>query len=241
MRWLLLIAMTLSHVAWASEQEVVAETDRLWAQRGSSSQAQAAVEYLQTATADHPDSYGLHWRLARAAWWVADGTESSETDKSMGRLGWDAGARAVEIDGSSLEGHYWLMLSMGEYAKGISIVKALAQGIDGKFNEHLDIVLAADEDYDDGGALRAKGKYWSSLPRLMRKYDRSQAKLERADELVPNHPRNLFYLAELHHVLGDDDKAREYLDQSLACTGWPDGPERDRVMSWARALDAEVP
>ena len=241
MRWLLLFVLALSHTAWASEQEAIAEADRLYAFRGTSERAEEAVDYLQTATSEYPDSYGLHWRLARAAWWIADGTENSETDKSLGQLGWDAGARAVAIDSSSLEGHYWMMLAMGEYAKGISIVKAIAKGIDGKFSEHLDIVLAADEDYDDAGALRAKGKYWSSLPRFMRKYDRALTKLERADELVPNHPRNLFYLAELHHILEDDETARAYLDKSLACTSWPDVPERTRVMAWAKALDKEIP
>jgi len=241
MRWMLLIVLTLSHAAWASEGETIAEADRLWGLRGSSDRAQEAVDYLQTATADHPDSYDLHWRLARAAWWIADGTENADVDKAKGKLGWDAGARALELNSSDLEGRYWMTLSMGEYAKGISILKAIGQGIDGKFTEHIDHVLAADEDYDDAGALRAKSKYWSSLPRFMRKYDRAQSRLERADELVPNHPRNLFYLAELHHILGDDATARDYLDKSLGCTSWPDAPERARVMSWARALDSEIP
>lgn len=242
MRWtLLFVCLLLPHLAPAAEADAIAEADRLYGLRASGDQADAAVAYLEQATADYPDSYGLHWRLARAAWWIADGTTHAETDQKMGKLGWDAGERAVALKSSGIEGHYWACLAMGEYAKGISIVKALAAGIDGKFNGHLDIVLASDEDYDNGGALRGKGMYWASLPRLMRKYDKSIDRLSRANELVPNHPRTLYYLADVHHRMGEDDKARDYLDQSLAATSWPDPPERSRVSTWARSLDDDLP
>jgi len=238
---LLIICLVLPRLALATEADAIAEADRLYGLRASSDQADAAVEYLQQAVADHPDSYGLHWRLARAAWWIADGTTHSDTDQKMGKLGWDAGERAVALKSSGIEGHYWACLAMGEYAKGISIVKAIAAGIDGKFNGHLDIVLAADEDYDNGGALRAKGMYWASLPRLMRKFDRAVDRLSTANDLVPNHPRTLYYLADVHNRMGEEDKAREYLDQSLAATSWRDAPERARVSAWARSLDGQIP
>ena len=75
MRWMLFFCLIATAMpAAATEQEAIAEADRLYGLRGSSDQAEEAVEYLKTATADYPDSYELHWRLARACWWVADGT-----------------------------------------------------------------------------------------------------------------------------------------------------------------------
>ncbi len=224
-----------------AEADVVAEADGLYAQRSISSQAEAALEALRTGVTTYPDSYALQWRLARICWWIAEGTDDRDTKQALGKEGWDAGERAVALDPAGIEGHYWTALAMGEYAKGISIIKAISQGLDKKFNGHLDKVLSADEGYDDGGALRARGIYWQSLPRIMRSYPKALEYLERSDELVPSHPRTLYYLAQTHHLDGDDERARQYLDACLAATAWPDAPERLRVLAWARALDGVLP
>ncbi len=238
----LLGACCLPQLAIADEATAIADADRLYAQRANSDKASEAVEFLQQAVQDHPDSYALHWRLARAAWWIGDGTENETTDKEMGQIGWDAGARAIELNSSGLEGHYWTTLAMGEYSKGISILKAIGQGLDKKFSSHLDTVLAADEGYDNGGALRAKGMYWHELPRIMRDRAKALEKLERSNELIPNHPRTLYYLAVVNHAEGNEEAARACIEASIAAAPrWPDAPERARVLGWARTLDGQIP
>lgn len=239
----LLLSLALASAAGAvgSEQEVIAEADRLYGLRADATRAQEGLDLLREGAAAYPESYGIHWRIARACFWICDGTEDREVKKSLGKEGWDAGDVALAQKPDGIEGHYWTVLTMGEYSRGISILKAIGQGLDKKFTHHLDTVLAADEDYDDGGALRAKGKYWYALPKVMRDYDKSLERLQRADELVPNHPRTLLYLAETQHAMGDDAAARASVEAALACTGWPDAAERERVMAWARAFEGTLP
>ncbi len=225
--------------ALAGEQEVIDQADALYKQRSSSTKSNEAVELLRTGAADHPDSYGIHWRLARATWWVCDGTTSESTKKSLGKEGWDAGARAMELEPNGIEGRYWMVLALGEYSKGISILKAIGQGMDGKFSSNLDWVLSQDEGYDEGGALRAKSRYHFSLPRFMRSFPKALEKLERSDALVPNHPRTLYFMAETHHALGDDEAARKALDACLA-SSWSDRAERTRVHGWAEDFASEL-
>jgi tetratricopeptide (TPR) repeat protein len=247
MRWMscfaLGLVLSLASVAGAvgTEEEVIAEADRLYGLRADSGKAQDGLDLLRDGAQAHPQSYGIQWRIARACFWICDGTEDKDIKKSIGMEGWEAGDKAVALDASGIEGHYWTTLAMGEYSKGISIIKAIGKGIDKQFTHHLDTTLAADEAYDNGGALRAKGRYWFALPKIMRSFEKSLEKLERADELVPNHPRTLLYVAETQHAMGDDAAARTSLDAALACTGFPDAAERDRVMVWARAFDKELP
>ena len=225
--------------AAAGEQEVIAEADSLYGQRSSNTRSNEAVELLRAGAVDYPDSYGIHWRLARATWWVCDGTNSESTKKSLGKEGWDAGARAMEIKSDGIEGRYWMVLALGEYSKGISILKAISQGLDGKFSDNLDWVLAQDEGYDQGGALRAKSRYHFSLPRFMRSFPKALEKLERSDALTANHPRTQYFLAVTHHALGDDEAARKALDASLNST-WSSRAERERVLGWAQDFEAEL-
>ena len=234
----LIFALALPALALAGEQEVIVQADQLYLQRADSSKAQEGLDVLRAGAAEYPTSYGIHWRVARICWWIAEGTSDTSIKKALGREGWDAAAVSVETDSDGLEGHYWYVLALGEYSNGISILKAIAQGLDGKFSDHLDLVLAADEDYDDGGALRAKGKYWFSLPRFMRSFPKSLERLERSNELVPNHPRTLFYLAETELALGNEERARTYVEASLAASSWPDRPEWARVSAWARTFQA---
>jgi len=237
----LLVTLSLPGSILASEADVIAEADKIYGGRANSDRALEGVEFLREGAESYPESYGIHWRLARACWWICDGTTDTETDKSLGLEGMEAGEKAVAIKSSGIEGHYWTCLALGEYANGISIIKAIAAGLDGRFTDHLDIVLAADEDYDNGGALRAKSRYHFGLPRLMRSYPKALERAERSNELIPNHIRTLYYLAETEHVMDNDEKAREYLDEAMALTNYWDGPERIRVMAWCKELDKQIP
>lgn len=232
-------ALSIPAVSSAGEQDVISEADALYKQRASSTKSNEALELLREGATQYPDSYGIHWRLARAAWWICDGTTDNAVKKATGLEGMDAGNRAIVIKPTGLEARYWMVLALGEYSKGISILKAIGQGLDGKFTKNMDAVVRADEDYDDGGGLRAQSRYHFTMPRPMRSYPMALEKLERSDELVPDHPRTLYFLAETHHALGDDTAARTALDACLAST-WPDRAERDRVHGWARSFESQL-
>lgn len=192
-----------------TETWLMEEADRLYSLRDDADSALRGLDVLRQGAAISPDSYGIQWRIARICWWIAVGEGDTGVKRALGQEGWNAGEKAVALDPTGVEGHYWTTLAIAECANSMSILAAITLGIDGRFNTHPDMVLAVDEGYDDGGALRAKGVYWFSLPGRMRNYDKSLERLERANELVPSHPRTLPYLAEVHHAMGDDKAAQE--------------------------------
>ncbi len=236
---LVLLLMCIAASAAASEHDAIVEADRLFEQRGNPSQAKAALSHLQNATQEYPGSYGLHWRLARICFWLADGTQDTAIKRIIGKEGWDAGEMAISLDPDGIEGYYWSALTMGEHAKDMSVAEGLSKGLDGKFNDYLDKVLSMDESYGQGGALRARARYWYALPRVMRSYPKCLDYLERSNELVPGHPRTLLYMAEAYHVLGEHEKARQALEASLQAS-FHDSAERQRMLTWARNFQAEL-
>ncbi len=223
----------------ATAADLTDQADRLWAERHDPSRVLQALELLHAGCEQHPDSYDLHWRLARLCFWMCDGTADTSRKRAVGKEGWDAGERAIELKPEGIEGYYWAALTMGEHAKDMSVAEGVAANLEPRFNRYLDIVLAADEGYGEGGALRARACYWYSLPPLMRSYSRSLEYLERSDELVPGHPRTLFYMAEVHHAMGETDQARAAIDASLD-TSFHDRAERDRMLVWARSLERQL-
>ena len=235
----LAVALVSSSAAMGSEAEQLDRADRLWVVRHDPPRALQALEQLRTACEDHPDSYALHWRLSRLCFWLADGTTDTDRKRLIGKEGWDAGERAIVLNPSGIEGYYWAALTMGEHAKGLSIPEAMAANLEPRFTSYLDTVLAADEGYGRGGALRARACYWYSLPPLMRSYSRSLEYLQRSDELVPGHPRTLYYMAEVHAAMGHVDEARQAIDASLS-VNFDDRAERARMLVWARSLEKDL-
>lgn len=223
----------------ATAADLVDQADRLWAERNDPSRVLQAVELLRTACEEHPDSYDLHWRFSRLCFWMCDGTTDTGRKRAIGKEGWDAGERAIALDPEGIEGYYWAALTMGEHAKDMSVAEAVAANLEPQFNRYLDTVIAADEGYGEGGALRARACYWYSLPPLMRSYSRSLEYLKRSNELVPGHPRTLFYMAEVHHAMGNADQARAAIHASLD-TSFDDRAERDRMLVWARSLEQQL-
>jgi len=233
------IVLLAASFAAADETESIQQADRLWVERHDPSRALQALKLLQDASVSHPDSYGLHWRLSRLCFWLCDGTSDMGRKRTLGKVGWDAGERAIALNPSGIEGHYWAALTMGEHAKGLSIPEAMAANLEPRFNGYLDKVLAADEGYGEGGALRARACYWYSLPPLMRNYSRSLQYLQRSDELVPGHPRTLYYMAEVHLAMGHDEEAQQAIDASLGAS-FDDTAERARLLVWARSLRQQI-
>jgi hypothetical protein len=234
-----ILVLLAASVAAADPNESIQQADRLWIERYDPARAMQALELLREARDQHPDSYGVQWRLARLCFWLCDGTSDTDRKRAIGKEGWDAGERAIALEPSGIEGYYWAALTMGEHAKGLSIPEAMAANLEPRFNGYLDKVLASDEGFGEGGALRARACYWAALPPLMRSYPRSLEYLQRSDQLVPGHPRTLYYMAEVHHAMGNEDEARQAIDASLGAP-FEDRAERARMLVWGRSLEQQI-
>ncbi|SRR6266568_1857059 len=221
---------------------LLAQVDAQWKQRDEPGKLDEIRAELTRAEKLAPDDYGVLWRLARLDFWISDDTTLGEEERSqVGKRAWDFGDRAAKVNPDGVEGWYFGALGMGNYSLGIGILKALGQGVEGKFKERLGKAEKLDPKYQDGGVYNAWGRFYQKLP--WPKYDpkKSEQNLRKALQMNPANVRARTFLAELYQHEGHPKEARKLLEEALAREpGSYDAPEERRSMRRARELLAEL-
>jgi hypothetical protein len=221
---------------------IVAEIEANWAIRDQPGKMEVDLELLKKAEKVAPTDYEFLWRMARHYYWLADDPSISNEEKArLGKLTWEWSDRATQANPARVEGWFYGSAGVGMYSLGISIVKALLDGMESKYTERLEKAQAADPSYYGYGANVSWGRYYFELP--WPKYDAGKSEIN-FQVALGKYPKNLrarVYLAELYLKLDRPDKARKLLDAALAAKpGEYDAPEERRVQGMARAVLAKI-
>ena len=98
------------------------------------------------------------WRAARFYFWASDDPGVSKEQRSRwGKDGWDIAETAIAVNPNDVAGYYWAAVCMGNYALGLGVVKALSQGMEGKFRERLTRAQALNPGYELGARRTRRG------------------------------------------------------------------------------------
>ena len=217
---------------------LLAEIDASWPLRDEPGKMDLDLALLQKAEKIAPGDYEVLWRFARHYYWLADDPSISNEEKArLGKITWDWSDRATAANPTRVEGWFYGSAGVGMYSIGISILKALLDGMESKYLDRLKKAQAADPTYYLHGADVSWGRYWYELP--WPKYDgaKSEQSLRRAIRLSPANLRARVYLAELLYKEDHPEKARELIDFVLAAkVGAYDIPEERRAQGMARAV-----
>jgi tetratricopeptide (TPR) repeat protein len=221
---------------------LVAQSDAQWKERDQPAVLDRIRAELEEAHQQAPDDYGVLWRLARLDFWVSDDPTLSDEERSrLGKRAWELGDRATAVKPDGVEGWYFAALGMGNYSLGIGVLKALSQGIEGKFKERLSKAEQLDPTYQEGGIYNAWGRFYFKLP--WPKYDakKSEQYLLKALKVNPANVRGRVFLADLYRKEGHPKEARKLLEQAVAHEpGAYDAPEERRSQRQARELLEEL-
>jgi hypothetical protein len=196
----------------------------------------------QGALARAPQDYGVLWRAARVDFWLSDDPGQSTDQRSrVGKEGWDLAERAIAANPLRVEGHYWAAVCMGNYALGLGVVKALAQGMEGKFRERLGRAEALDRRYEQGSIDIAWGRFFDKLPWPKRDRDEADRRFHRAIEVNPLNLRARVYLASTYLDEDRASDAKRLLDEVAAApAGRYDAPEERRAKAIGAGLMPRV-
>jgi hypothetical protein len=194
------------------------------------------------AVARAPGDYGALWRAARVYFWLSDDPGLPHEQRSkLGKTGWDLAERAITANPNDVAGYYWAAVCMGNYALGLGVVRALSQGLEGKFRDRLGRATALNDGYEWGGVETAWGRFFEKLPWPKRDRKAAEEHLRRAMALNPNALRARVYLAGVYLDAGRPGEAKPLLDQVTGAPGDRyDGPEERRAKALATGLAAEV-
>ena len=221
---------------------LIAEIDANWVIRDQPGKMDLDLALLQKAEKIAPGDYEVLWRMARHYYWLADDPSVSGDEKArLGKLTWDWSDRASQANPARVEGWFYGSAGVGMYSIGISIIKALLDGMESKYLDRLKKSQAADPAYYGHGGDVSWGRYWYELP--WPKYDgeKSELAFRKALRSSPTNLRAKVYLAELYIKEDHPVEARKLLDAVLAAkVGAYDPPEERRAQGLARAALAQI-
>lgn len=144
-----------------------------------------------------------------------------ETAREHERLAWyEKGRHHAELlcreEPKRVEGYYWLALNLcgicelSRARRALSLLPVIA--------ENLEVALAIDESYDQGGPLRVLGRIRCKAPPWpLSEGDLKQSLtlLRTAAQIAPDNSTNHLYLAETLLQLGEAEEACTELDRAI--------------------------
>jgi len=210
---LICFMVTVMAADYLAQADAIYEKDNL----------ESVVESLplyRKAVEENPDSYETNWKMARALREYADLSMEAEVEgwkdicKDYGKEGLKYAKNAQDIEPDRVEGNYFYGLCAGTYSDGISILKAIREGLRKKTERSFEKAYEIDKMYDNAGPILALGRMWHQLPRLYRKTSRSEEYFEEYYQHFPDNPQGLVYYAELLITRNKEDKAQELLEKA---------------------------
>jgi tetratricopeptide (TPR) repeat protein len=234
---------TVAAAAPASLAAVLLRIDELHKRRDDRAAWAEEQTLVKSSLARAPQDYGVLWRAARLYFWLSDDVAFGNDQRSRwGKYGWDLAERAVALNPNQVAGHYWAAVCMGNYALGLGVVKALSQGMEGKFRTRLSRAAQLDPLFEHGAIEIAWGRFFDKLPWPKRDRGQAEQHLRRAIELNPSSLRARVYLASSYLDQDRAAEAKKLLDEVNAApsAGRYDPPEERRSKALAAGLMPQV-
>jgi len=217
-----------------SPSPLVQQGDALYTERGDLAKAKEARAKYEAALAAKEDDYGASWRLARILYWIGDHTPDNDAKKAIFQQGIDHAKRAIELDPSKADGHFWLGVCYGVYGEAKGVLKSLF--LVKPIKAEMRRVLEIDPAYDRGGADRVLGRVYHEVPGIAGGSEKTSLQhLLKAVEYGPRVGLNLLYLADTYIALDRIEDARKTLETILTMEPLPDLlPETQEERAQAR-------
>jgi tetratricopeptide (TPR) repeat protein len=184
--------------------------------RGGLDGYKQAIELLEKALAENPDSYQANWKCARAYREYGDEAKSQKVEgwkdicADYGKKGMQYAQKAVELDPAKPDGHYYYGLNVGIYSDGVSVFTALAEGLKDKTQTSFEKTYEINKMYKDAGPMLSLGRFWAVLPWPMRDRKKSLQYYReyQATEYFADNLEAHFYVGEvLYQSGGKENKA----------------------------------
>jgi hypothetical protein len=125
--------------------------------------------------------------------------------------------QAIETNPSGFDGHIWAAATIGEWSRGIGILKALTKGLGKKLEGHLkDAERTGGMERNCYSTSRIWGRYYYKLPWPKYDAEKSLKFLSDAVAKCPDKARSRLYYADTLWKEDKKDEAQAQLDALLA-------------------------
>ena len=216
----------------------LAAADALYDQGGVENLLKSAQLYAQAVEED-PTSYEAAWKASRAYREYANDSKKLSVEgwedicKEYGKLGMKYGEKAIELDPNKIDGYFWYGCSVGNYSDGVSILTALKEGLKDKTQSSFEKSYELDKMYEDGGPIKALGRFWFVLPWPLQKKDKALTYLKEYQQLYPDDAEGQVFLSEVLIKTKSTDEAKVLLEKAATA-------DEKYYADWANRLLAEL-
>lgn len=227
-------AVTEAPVEKVSVPDLIAQADKLYAQREDLARLREGLAVLRRARTAEPSNYEVVWRIAQYDYYLGSHTKDREERNRAFEEGIEAGKVAVQLQDGKPEGHFWLGANHGGVAQ-TSLLGGLAAIDD--IREQMNAVLRTDETYQSGSAYMVLGQVELEAGRMMGDPEMAVEYLEKGLKIGPNNPLLRLRLAQAYARVNRRDDARKQLDAILKLTPDPNYlPEHKEASDEARKM-----
>jgi len=197
----------------------IAEAEPLYEGREDMTKARLAVTALRQAHAADYGNYEAAWKLARAAFYVGDRTDSETEREAMFRAGTDAGKAAVQLQPNKPDGHFWLGANYGGSAAHSTLSNLSSfQDIKGE----MEAVLKLDERYQGYSAYLGLGRLYLQAPKIMGGEPAKAVEyLQKGVKLNPNNTLMRYELAAAYEATNRPAEAKKQIETLMSITPDP--------------------
>jgi hypothetical protein len=202
-------------------EDPLIEADALF-EKGEITSILESIPLYIKAVETNSDSYEANWKCARAHREYANLNLEQELEgwkdicKKYGKDGMGYGEKAKELEPDKIEGHYYYGLCVASYSDGVSILKALKEGLKGSTQDAFYTAYEIDKMFEDGGPMLCIGRFWHQLPFPLTNKRRAKKYFEEHHEYFPDDPQGLVYFAELLIDGRKKGEARPLLEKAVA-------------------------
>lgn len=219
--YVLICMLLFTFYSVSMAEDFLIQADALFAKEDIDSILASIPLYLKVVEIN-PDSYETNWKCARAHREYASLAFEQDLDdwkdicKKYGKDGMKYGKKAIELAPDKIEGHYYYGLCVASYSDGVSILKALKEGLKKSTEEAFETAYAMDKMYEDGGPMLCLGRFWHQLPFPLKNKKRALKYFEEYQKYFPNDPKGLVYYAELLIDMRVKSQARPLLEKAAS-------------------------
>jgi len=196
--------------------DIIAELDALHDSK-TMGNYEKSIRLCRQALEKNAKDFNLLWRCARANRWYGELAKRQDIDNwkkicaEYGKPGMVMAQKVIDLAPDKPDGYLWYGYNVGIYSDGVSILKALKEGLKNKTQESFEKAYELDKTYEDAGSIVALGRFWFVLPwplsdkKLSLKYLREYQQTKYFSEK----PEGPIYLAELLISMGGDKNLAE--------------------------------
>lgn len=205
-----------SAVAAPISKDPIGDADRLFSRGDTPVQDQQAYAILEGALTADGKNYDLLWRAARSAYYVGDFGVEADKLKHFDK-GIALAQRAIKLQPTAVEGHFWLAANYGGKAQLVGALKALSTVK--KIRSEMQIVVKLNDAYENGNAYLALGEIDRELPSVMGgNKKRAISQYEQGLKVAPENLDLKVALSKAYKDAGRKDDARRLLEEVIKAT-----------------------